>query len=143
MSKQPRHRPERSFPNAKRVIVESELEKCIHCGKLLESSKTWHMRKTVQTMEGPWFVAGKSKKCANAECGHEGKHYHASKVLLISLPYCTYGLDVLAFIGWQHEHEHKQFVEIQKKLNDREIRVSERHVGRLYRQFLALFGVMN
>jgi len=94
-------------------------------------------------MEGPWFVAGKSKKCVNAECGYEGKHYHASKVLLISLPYCTYGLDVLAFIGWQHEHEHKQFVEIQKKLNDREIRVSERHVGRLYRQFLALLGGMN
>ena len=72
-----------------------------------------------------------------------GEHYHASKVLLISLPYCTYGLDVLAFIGWQHEHEHKQLVEIQKKLNDREIQVSERHVGRLHRQFLALLGGMN
>jgi hypothetical protein len=143
MSKQPRHRPERSFPNAKRAIVECELEKCIHCGKPLEPSKTWHMRKTVQTMEGSLFVAGKSKKCANADCSHGGKHYHASKVLLISLPYSTYGLDVLAFIGWQHEHEHKQFVEIQKKLNDREIKVSERHVGRLYRQFLALLGGMN
>lgn len=143
MNKQPRHRPERSFPNAKRMIVECELEKCIHCGKALESSKTWHMRKTVQTMAGPLFVAGKSKKCADADCGHRGKHYHASKVLLISLPYCTYGLDVLAFIGWQHEHEHKQLVEIQKKLNDREIKVSERHVGRLYRQFLALLGGMN
>jgi hypothetical protein len=28
---------------------------------------------------------------------------------------------VLAFIGWQHEREHKQFVEIQKKLNERGI----------------------
>jgi hypothetical protein len=61
-------------------------------------------------------------------------------VLKISLPYCTYGLDVLAFIGWQHEQEHQQFVEIQEKLNQRGVEVSQRHVGRLYRQFLALLG---
>ncbi len=46
----------------------------------------------------------------------------------------------MAAIGWQHEHEHKQFVEIQKQLNQSGIEVSERHVGRLYRQFLALLG---
>jgi hypothetical protein len=50
---------------------------------------------------------------------------------------------VLAFIGWQHEQEHKQFGEIQGMLNQRQIEVSERHVGRLYRQFLALLGGMN
>ena len=143
MSKQPRHRPRRSFPNAKREIVECELEKCIHCGEPLVPSKTWHMRKTVQTMDGPLFVAGKSKKCTNPECRHFGEHYHASGVLRISLPYSTYGLDVLAFIGWQHEHEHRQFVEIQQKLNKRRVIVSERNVGRLYRQFLALLGGIN
>lgn len=142
MSKQPRHRPRRSFPNAERVIVECELEKCIHCGEPLVPSKTWHMRKYVQTMEGPLFVAGKSKQCANPDCSHPDEHYHASGVLKISLPYSTYGLDVLAFIGWQHEHEHKQFVEIQHKLNQRGVIVNERNVGKLYRQFLALLGGM-
>jgi hypothetical protein len=143
VSKQPRHRPRRSFPNAKRVIVECELEECIHCGQPLVSGKTWHVRKTVQTMDGPLFVAGKSKKCVNPDCRHCGKHYHASGVLRISLPYSTYGLDVLAFIGWQHEHGHKQFVEIQQKLNDRGVMVNERSVGKLYRQFLALLGGLN
>jgi hypothetical protein len=94
-------------------------------------------------MKGPLFVAGKSKKCNALDCTHRGHHYHASKVLRISLPQSTYGLDVLAFIGWQHEHEHKQFVEIEEMLNQRGIEVSERHVGRLYRQFLALLGGMN
>jgi hypothetical protein len=28
---------------------------------------------------------------------------------------------VLAFIGWQHEHEHKQFIEIQEMLNGGEL----------------------
>jgi len=94
-------------------------------------------------MKGPLFVAGKSKKCDSPDCSHRGHHYHASQVLRISLPQSTYGLDVLAFIGWQHEHEHKQFVEIEEMLNQRGIEVSERHVGRLYRQFLALLGGMN
>jgi hypothetical protein len=94
-------------------------------------------------MKGPLFVAGKSKKCNWPDCTHRGQHYHASKVLRISLPQSTYGLDVLTFIGWQHEHEHKQFVEIEEMLNQRGIEVSERHVGRLYRQFLALLGGMN
>ena len=139
----PPHRPQRSYPDAKRMIVECELEECVHCGEQLVSSDTWHMRKTVQTMKGPLFVAGKSKKCDSADCSHYGHHYHASGVLRISLPNSTYGLDVLAFIGWQHEHEHKQFVEIQEMLNQRGIEVCERHVGRLCRQFLALLGGMN
>jgi hypothetical protein len=143
MKKRPRHRPQRSFPDAERVILECELEECVHCGKPLVPGGTWHVRKYVQTMKGPLFVAGKSKKCKSPDCAHSGQHYHASKVLRISLPQSTYGLDVLAFIGWQHEHEHKQFVEIEAMLNQRGIEVSERHVGRLYRQFLALLGGMN
>ena len=143
MEKQARHRPRRSFPNAKRVIVECELGKCIHCGQPLQPRKAWHMRKTVQTMQGPVFVAGKSKECANRACAHYGKHYYASRALLISLPYSTYGLDVLAFIGWQHEHEHRQLVEIQRMLNASGIEVNERNVGKLYRQFLALLGAMS
>ena len=49
-------------------------------------------------------------------------------------------MDVLAFIGWKHEHEHHQLIEIQKELNQRGIEVNERNVGRLYRNFLALLG---
>ena len=140
--KRPRHRPQRSYPDAERVILECELETCVHCGRPLMPSGTWHMRKYVQTMKGPLFVAGKSKICDGPDCTHSGHHYHASQVWQISLPQSTYGLDVLAFIGWQHEQEHKQFAEIQGMLNQCQIEVSERHVGRLYRQFLALLGGM-
>jgi hypothetical protein len=143
MSKKPAHRPQRSYPDAERVIVECELEECVHCGGPLVSSGTWHVRKFVQTMKGPLFVSGKSKVCNSPDCTHRGHHYHASGILQISLPRSTYGLDVLAFIGWHHEHEHKQLVEIQEMLNGRGIEVCESNVGRLYRQFLALLGGMN
>jgi hypothetical protein len=61
-------------------------------------------------------------------------------VLRHSLPYSTYGLDVLAYIGWQHEKEQRQLIEIQRDLNQRGLLVNERTVGKLYRQFLALLG---
>jgi hypothetical protein len=143
MEKQPRHRPKREFPDAERIIVECDLEDCPHCGERLQSRMPWHMRKKVQTLQGPKFVAGKSKTCANLSCSHSGKNYYASRVLMISLPKSTYGLDVLAHIGWRHEHDHRQFVEIQRELNKRGILVNERNVGKLYRQFLALLGAMS
>ena len=65
MSRQPPHRPTRSFPNARRVIVECELEECINCGEPLKPSGAWHVRKYVRTMNEPLFVVGKSKKCVN------------------------------------------------------------------------------
>jgi len=100
------------------------------------------MRKTVQTLQGPVFVAGKSKRCMQPRCAYYGRNYYAHRTALISLPYSTYGLDVLAFIGWQHEHEHRQLVEIQRMLNERGVQINERTVGKLYRQFLALLGAM-
>jgi hypothetical protein len=100
------------------------------------------MRKNVQTLKGPVWVTGKSKKCVNPKCSHTGEYYYASGVCLISLPFSTYGLDVLAYIGWRHEHEHKQMGEIQSELNGRGVLVNNRNVGKLYRQFLALLGAL-
>lgn len=140
MEKRPRHRPHREFPGADRLIVSCELESCPICGKELKERRNWHSRKTIQTLKGPLFVAGKSKECLNQTCQNYGKRYYASRIWLLSLPRSTYGLDILAFIGWQHEHEHRQLVEIQKELNQRGIEVNERNVGRLYRNFLALLG---
>ena len=143
MAKQPRHRPTRVFENAKRVIIECDLSECPHCGQPLKSRNTWHMRKTVQTMKEPLIVGGKTRECANPDCSHTGEHYYASQALVISLPKSTYGLDVLAYIGWQHDHEHKQLVEIQRELNRRGVLINERNTGKLYRQFLAFLGVMS
>ncbi|AUB43160.1 hypothetical protein COO91_09331 (plasmid) [Nostoc flagelliforme CCNUN1] len=43
------------------------------------------MRKTIQTLSGAVFVAGKGKECANSECEYFRKHYYASGVLKYSL----------------------------------------------------------
>ena len=143
MAKRAKRRPKRNYPDAPRVIVECEMERCIHCGTELADRKPWHMRKTIQTLKGPLFVAGKSKKCVNPECEHSGMHYYATGVLTISLPESTYGLDVLAYIGWRHEHAHRQLVEIHQELNEKGVEINERNVGKLYRRYLALLGAMS
>jgi hypothetical protein len=140
MEKRPRHRPQRKYADAKRQIFISELNKCPHCGTELKKRPNWHTRKTIQTMQGPLFIAGKAKECVNATCSHAGTRYYASQVLLYSLPSSTYGLDVLAYIGWRHEHDHRQLVEIQRELNHRGVEINERNVGKLYHQYLALLG---
>lgn len=140
MEKQPRHRPPRRFADAKRLIIPCDHETCLHCGHPLQHRKTWYVKKFVQTLDGPLFVAGRSNRCLNPACPHPGATYYASGVLTISLPYSTYGLDVLAFIGWRHEHEQCQLVEIQRELQQRGLAINERTVGKLYRQFLALLG---
>ena len=140
MEKQARHRPTRKYPGLKRQIYVSEVSHCVHCGGELSVRVNWHMRKAIQTLKGPLLVAGRAKVCTNEECAHRGTRYYASQVLLLSLPSSTYGLDVVAYIGWRHEHDQRQFVEIQRKLNEKGIEINERKVGKLYRQYLALLG---
>lgn len=140
MEKRPRHRPVRKYPAAQRQIYNCELKVCIHCGAELKFRPNWHMRKTIQTLNGPLFLAGRAKTCPNAACAHAGMRYYASQVLLRSLPESSYGLDVLAYIGWRHEHDQRQLVEIQRDLNQKGIEINERNVGKLYRQYLALLG---
>jgi hypothetical protein len=140
MEKQARHRPHREYPDAKRLVLDPDIGSCPICGRALKARRNWHSRKTIQTLNGPLFVAGKTKECVNSACRNYQKRYYAGRVWLYSLPGSTYGLDVLAWIGWQHEHEHRQLVEIQHQLNQRGIAVNERNVGKLYRQFLALLS---
>ena len=140
MEKRPHHRPTRKYPGRKRRIYVSEVSNCVHCGSELRVRRNWHMRKSIQTMKGPLVLAGRAKECVNEKCSQTGTRYYASQVLLLSLPSSTYGLDVLAYIGWRHEHDQRQFVEIQRELNEKGIEINERNVGKLYRQYLALLG---
>jgi len=103
-------------------------------------STTWReVDKYVQMMKGPMHVIGYGRKCSNEECPQPQARYHATWVDKLSLPHCTYGLDVLAYIAKQHDREQKQFKEIRKELEQEyQIEICEREVGRLYRKIEAL-----
>ena len=132
-------RPRRHNPQAERLTFVCELECCPECGERLSSQGTSaHSRKTVQTMQGEFYVVAYSRVCQNTECSAYGTHFHAAEHLKVSPPYSTYGMDVIAFVGIQHDRAHKQFTEIEGLLNGCGIEINDWSVGRLYRLFLAL-----
>ena len=133
-------RPSRHNPEAPRLTFVAELKHCLGCGEPLSSTgSTAHSAKTVQTLNGEFYVVAYSRRCWTPGCIHFGKHYHASGHLQVSLPYSTYGLDVVAYVGIQRELYHRQLVEITSDLNEHEkVKINDKSVGRLYRQFLAL-----
>ena len=140
MEKKPRHRPHREYPGAQRIILDPDIAVCPFCGQKLKTLRNWHSRKTIQTLKGPLFVAGHTKVCLTPGCRAAGQRFYAGKVWRYSLPQGSYGLDVLAYIGWEHDHSHRQLVEIQRELNEQGVEINERNVGKLYRQFLALLS---
>ena len=132
-------RPKRRNPEAERLTFVCELECCPVCAEPLSSQGiAAHSRKTVQTMAGDFYVVAYSRVCQNAACSQFGTHFHAAEHLTVSPPYSTYGMDVIAFVGIQHDREHKQFTEIEALLNARGVEINDWSVGRLYRLFLAL-----
>ncbi|MCZ7567052.1 MAG: hypothetical protein M5U01_00440 [Ardenticatenaceae bacterium] len=58
----------------------------------------------------------------------------------MSLPFGTDGRDVRAWIGWQRDDEQRSVVEIQRPLTARGLELSERPVGRLYRDSVSVVG---
>jgi hypothetical protein len=132
-------RPKRSNPQAERKIFRAELSNCLVCGEPLTSvGNVAHSAKTVQTFEGEFHVVAYSRLCDNPQCDKCGHHYHAVGHLRVALPYETYGLDIVAFIGWQRDRGQRRFSEITLMLNHEGIVINERSVGRLYRLYQAL-----
>lgn len=133
-------RPIRHNPEAPRLTFVAELKNCLNCEEPLSAvGSAAHSAKTVQTFGGEFYVVAYSRRCRTPGCIHQGKHYHAHGHLKISLPYSTYGLDVVAHVGIQRELYHRQLIEITRDLNEhKKIEINDKSVGRLYRQFLAL-----
>ena len=137
------HRPSRRFPDAPRKILQPEVKECPYCGHKLKSTGNLYINREVQTMSGPLNVRAYGWCCGAETCSHPLVRYRARRSLWrISLPKCGYGLDVVAHIGWERDKNFRQFSEIQLDLQSRGIYISERHVGRLYRQYLSLLGGM-
>lgn len=134
-----RGRPKRSNPQAERKIYKAELEACPTCGGGLSSvGNAAHSKKTVQTLAGEFYVVAYSRRCEKLGCEKKGHHYHAVGHLQMALPGESYGLDIVAYIGWQRDREQQRFAEIKKKLNQKGVSINERSVGRLYRLYQAL-----
>ncbi len=113
----------------------AELETCPQCGAPLKQCGYLSWRKTIQTLAQNLLVGSRGAYCA----AHPAAIYLSAAAARLSLPGCTYGLDVLVHIGYRRDYARWTFARIHQDL-PRHIQVSERHVSQLYQDYLALLA---
>lgn len=112
-----------------------EFEHCLFCDKKLRSHRHLNWRKPIQMLTGNVYVTSRGRYCS---CRPE-LTYLSAEAAHLSLPCSTYGLDVLVRIGYLRDYEQKTYAQIHADL-PAHIRISERHVSDLYREYLALLA---
>ncbi|MCP4452782.1 MAG: hypothetical protein GY809_15070 [Planctomycetes bacterium] len=122
-----------------RYIYTPELEVCPCCGEPLILRKHYQWRKTVQHMHEVAYVASRAKECKKPGCAQAGKGVVSAAGQMVTLARYTYGLDVIAQIGWWRDREHMDREEVHQRLR-RSIQISEREVDYLYEQYQILLA---
>lgn len=119
-----------------------EFDLCLDCGAPLERSHTaWS--KTISTLDYTAKIFNQAYRCRDREtCGQPKRVYRSAYADGLSLPYYTYGLDVIVYIGQQRMRQHRTIPEIHKSLRQREnaIQISEREVEYLFDVYLTLLA---
>ena len=105
------------------------------CDRSLQSRRYLDWRKSLQLLTENVYVTSRGRYCPE----HPGLTYLSAKAAQLSLPSGTYGLDVLVRIGYQRDYLGLSFPQIQANL-PAHIRVSERHLRNLYREYKALLA---
>lgn len=119
-----------------------EFEQCENCGgPLIRSHTAW--RKTITSIKGSAKVYNQAYRCRDKEtCGDPERIYRSIYADGLSLPYYTYGLDVIVTIGQARLKEHRTITEIHTALNQATplIAISEREVLYLFDVYLVLLA---
>ena len=113
-----------------------ELTRCPHCHwKLKRWSTLW--RKFLSTLAGRIQVLSQCYHCANLNCPAPEAVYRSTEAETLSVPGCSYGIEVIFEVGYQRFWLQRTVQEIHGSLKER-VPLSERHVLNLLADFLAL-----
>jgi len=129
-------RTAKEYTNYKKIYFKPDVDCCPICSSKLKFDH-WVIDKYVNTLDGVLRVKSDAKICSNDKCVQEnGKiKYRASNVHQYALPRSSFGLDLIAYVGFQRLKLHKNFDEIHKDLLEKEVYVSRRSVDNLYNSF--------
>lgn len=123
-----------------RYIYNPEFEVCPHCNRALQARRYYQWRKTVQHLDKVVWVASQARECINPQCEYQRRHYISAAAQMVTVPKCTYGLDVIAQIGWWRDKEHLNREQIHTRLQERGLQICEREVDHLYARYQVLMG---
>ncbi len=116
----------------------AEFDSCLLCEEKLKSRRYLNWRKSVQLLTENLYVTSRGKYCPK----HPEITYLSAEAANLSLPRSTYGLDVYVRIGYLRDYYQMSFAKIKKAL-PAHIRVSERHLRDLYRDYQALLACVD
>lgn len=113
-----------------------QLRRCPYCQWRLKRWCTlWS--KYLVTLDGRVHVFSQGYRCSNPACPQSEAVYHSAEAEALSLPECSFSVDVVVEVGYQRFWMRRTVLEIYASLKDR-IPISERHILNLLGNFLAL-----
>jgi len=119
-----------------------ELTTCLSCGAVLKRSHTvWE--KTISQLSGTSHVYNQGYRCSERDdCGQPNQVYRSAYADGLSLPYDTYGLDVIVQSGQQRLPAYQTMPEIHAQLQGlaQRLRISECEVEYLFDAYLLLLA---
>lgn len=122
--------------NVKTVYYRPGIKHCPVCQWKLKRQRTlWH--KYLTTLAGRRHVFSQGYRCSNPACDKAKTTYRSNEAEMLSVPGCSYGLDVIVEIGYQRFWQHRTVAEIHAALRP-QVMISERQVLNLLANFLAL-----
>lgn len=126
-----------------KLILTSTIERCSDCDCNL--NVTQHRTRPLRTLNEQFLVVARDKSCPNRECESFGKPIRpVTEGCLPLLPRCEFGLDVVVFVGEGRLTGGKSQPEIHRELEEEHgVHISGRHVGNLFKIFMALVHAVN
>ena len=110
----------RDYSGYRNEYFRPEIDRCPSCGSVISRHHiAW--RKHLQTMKGNIYATSYAYSCISTMCG---KTYRSMEADMLSLPYRTYGIDVIVEIGYLRHEEKRSMDEILKALRSLGIRMS-------------------
>jgi hypothetical protein len=99
-------------------------------------------KKTVITLSGAVFMTHIGYRCPNEKCTESKRTYRSIAADSLALPNFTFGMDIVALVGYLKLSQHKTVDEIHKYVNERlavyNIKMSRRNVMYLFEAYCAL-----
>lgn len=124
----------RSIP---RRYYRPDLLLCPTCHTRLQRFRTlWH--KYLVTLTERAHVFSQGYRCPNRRCPQRTVVHRSTEAEQLSPSGISFGFDVIVQIGWWRFWEHQTLDEIHRKLRDRHLSISRRHIANLILDFLAL-----
>lgn len=124
------------YENYKKIYIKPDVELCPLCGSQNKFA-SWAMDKYINTLEGVIRLKSDVRICGNENCtGHKDRiKYRSSLVHQYALSGSSFGLDLIAYVGFQRLKFHQNFDEIYKDISQKGVYISRRSVDNLYNSF--------